>query len=205
VLLELPATGNGRVPSLCATIGNMEPVQLIDRQLLADAVKVAALNWHDQPRAMGAARRAIRVYAVQPLRGSDWFRDNHPEGLTGDQARRLVFEFTSGSVDRCTTRTAPEHREPCALCASGTREVAALRERIITALESGEQVPRDDGTGTAPAPPQRRSQPRQKPPEPPARVCGNSTCGKSIVDKPPLAKYCSNSCRVVACRRRKRK
>lgn len=183
-------------------------VELIPRQVLGDAVKVAALNWRDQPRAMAAARRAIRVYAVQPARGSDWFGDTQPDGLDGNQARRLVKEFMVGTIDGCTTYTSPEHpggpTVPCAVCRSGAEQATALWRAVVEAWESGEKPPAADGTGTAPAPPQRRPQPRRLSPEPPARVCGNTSCGKQIEDRPPLARYCSNSCRVTACRRRKR-
>lgn len=183
----------------------MEQAELIPRADLANAVLVAASGWPDQPRAMAAAKRAIRAYSIQPQRGSDWFGDTQ-DGLDENQARRMVKEFESGVIDGCTTYTSPEHPGgpgvPCPACRSGAEQRAALRSAVLAALESGERPPAADGTGTVPVP--RRSQPRRKAPErPPARPCGH--CGKPIgAGKPSTARYCTDSCRVAEFNKRKR-
>jgi hypothetical protein len=110
-------------------------VELIDRGILGQALKVAASRHRDPERARQAAATAIGRYSADPARRSEWFGDDCPEGLTSDQARRMVFAFTADVIDGCTARTSPEHRRPCKLCVSGQAEIAGLLADIEDALE----------------------------------------------------------------------
>lgn len=183
--------------------------ETVPREALADALLVVASGWPDQPRALAAARRAIKSYSVQPQRGSGWHGDDEPRGLTADQGHRMVFVFESAVVDGCGTHCT-SGGATCSRCRSGAEQRTAIRRAVLAALDSGEKPPAAEGTGTVPPAPQRRVQPRQRPPQrqrasvqkPPARVCEN--CGVSIDGKPATARYHSDSCRVSAFNRRKR-
>lgn len=123
--------------------------------------------------------------------GSAWYGDGQP-ALTVAQANAAIKEFAV----TVSNDDGPSQWE--------------VREAVLDALERGLKAPRGDGTVTVLPVVQRPSRGRQSQfryvtePEPGPRVCGNISCRKPLDGRPPLVRYCCNSCRVVAFKRRKR-
>ena len=166
--------------------------QCIDRTALATAMLAAACRLPVRDAALAAARQvAARRVEDQPARGSAWYGDGQP-ALTVAQANAAIKEFAV----TVSNDDGPSQWE--------------VREAVLDALERGLKAPRGDGTVTVLPVVQRPSRGRQSQfryvtePEPGPRVCGNISCRKPLDGRPPLVRYCCNSCRVVAFKRRKR-
>jgi hypothetical protein len=147
------------------TVTTTDESQLIDRDVLASALRAAAACWTG-PRRDGRDPRAVAEDIIswqvqdQPKRGSAWLGDNEP-GLTADQAHSAVRDWVARSVP-------PE-------CASqAAQDVIAALEGTLVAPEHDNEPALAPGASYLPA-------------------CAH--CGQRFRPKNRAQKNCSRRCR----------